>query len=205
DIEAVSWLSVADPQRDPLTWRMWQKLTISPRLVRIHSQSSFPIQNDYQTPHTLGTDRIVGVIAAQRRAPQRSVLVIDAGTALTYDFAKQDGSYLGGGIAPGLSMRFRSLHEFTARLPWIESPEQAPPLIGVSTQSSIESGVFNGMCAEIEGVVARYQREYDPQVQVFLSGGDFYRFENQLRCINFADSNLILYGIYHLASDPNFA
>lgn len=204
DPPRVGWVSVARPDFALEKLSVWERWGGTAPIVQIDSRSAFPLENRYATPHTLGTDRIVGVVGARRRCPRQPVLVIDAGTALTYDLATAEGVYLGGGIAPGLRLRFRALHEFTARLPEVALNEEPPALVGDSTAGSIQAGVLHGMCAEIDGMVQRYRAAFGPELQVFLTGGDLYRFENQLQCINFADSNLVLKGIHHLVSDPNF-
>ncbi|MCI4671110.1 MAG: type III pantothenate kinase [Bacteroidia bacterium] len=163
----------------------------------IDSTTDFPIKNAYKTPDTLGTDRIVAVIGAQTRISDGAVLVIDAGTAITYDYADEYGTYHGGGIGPGMNMRFKALHEFTARLPLLEAEEIAP-LVGQSTQESILSGVVNGMAAEIDGIINNYKSIQKGKLTVFLTGGDASFFEKRLKNINFASSNLIHLGIYHI-------
>ena len=190
---AVGWISTARPF--PVEkFAAWQHFEEMPRFFPITSTSDLPINNLYSTPHTLGTDRIVGVIAACSYSPGRPVLVIDAGTAITFDFADAAGNYLGGGISPGVRMRFRALNAFTARLPLVEA-QTTPPLVGDSTENSIRSGVINGCIAEVKGIIDRYRERYGTDLQVFLIGGDQYLFENQLKNVNFAASNLVLEGI----------
>lgn len=163
----------------------------------IDQETIFPIKNAYATPETLGTDRIVAVIGAQQLVHGGAVLVIDAGTAITYDYADEEGTYHGGGIGPGMGMRFQALHEFTARLPLLEKKEEIP-LIGKSTSESIRSGVINGMTAEIDGIISRYEDSQKGKLHVILTGGDASFFEKRLKNINFASSNLIHLGIYHI-------
>lgn len=190
---AVGWISTAAPIAIE-QFTVWKRFKTPPQLFPILSTTDLPIQNLYATPETLGTDRIIAIIAACSYCPGMPVLVIDAGTAITFDFADAEGNYLGGGISPGLTMRFRALDEFTARLPLVE-PAVAPPLVGDSTASSIRSGVVNGTLAEIQGIIDRYRAAYGTDLQVFLTGGDQYLFENQLKNVNFAASNLVLEGI----------
>ncbi|MCB0852073.1 MAG: type III pantothenate kinase, partial [Bacteroidetes bacterium] len=154
-----------------------------------------PIKNRYATPATLGVDRIVAAIGAWSKSAPRAVLVIDAGTALTFDIINQSGEYLGGAISPGINMRFRALHEFTARLPLVTF-EEVPPLIGDSTIQSMRSGVINGVIAEINGVINLHRATFQDQLDVYLTGGDMKLFENHLKNINFADAYLTLEGIY---------
>jgi type III pantothenate kinase len=154
---------------------------------------ALPIQNKYSTPKTLGMDRIASACGAHQLFPGENVLAIDAGTCITYEFLDLKGNYLGGGISPGLSMRFKAVHTFTAKLPLI-SPKQNVSLVGNSTETSIQSGVINGLLAEIEGIIARYEKEFG-SVRVILCGGDTRFFENQLKASIFASPELVLIGL----------
>ena len=118
-----------------------------------------PISILYKTPHTLGVDRIAGACGALQLFPGCSSLVIDAGTCITYDFIDANGNYHGGGISPGLMMRFKAVHTFTARLPLV-TPTEQPDLIGSSTETSIQSGVIYGVAAEIDGIITRYRYQF---------------------------------------------
>ncbi|MEO0896031.1 MAG: type III pantothenate kinase [Bacteroidota bacterium] len=196
-LKACSWINVNE-QLDISTlvcWKAYPQISLLP----INHQTDFPIENLYATPHTLGADRIVAVIGAQSLIKQGAVLVIDAGTAITYDYANALSQYQGGGIAPGMSMRFRALHEFTARLPLIEASEDLP-LVGQSTAASIRSGVQNGVLAEVNGIIQQYENQQNGEFFVFLTGGDAAFFEKRLKNINFASSNLIHFGIYRILS-----
>lgn len=192
----IGWASVAKRMKFSQS-SIWSKFANSPKFTHIHSQMALPIKSKYATPDTLGTDRIVAIIGAQSMCEGVPILVIDAGTAITYDFANAEGEYIGGGIAPGMVMRFRALHEFTARLPLI-SPDEHVSLIGDSTETCIQSGVQWGTIAEIERIIDYYKSEVSSDLQVFLTGGDTSYFENHLKNINFADSNLILKGIHYI-------
>ncbi|MDX2284090.1 MAG: type III pantothenate kinase [Bacteroidia bacterium] len=196
------WISVSaelDLAALPL-WGIWKGPL---RLHRLTAQSPMPLHNRYRTPATLGADRIVAVAGARMQAPGSPLLVIDAGTAITYDAATAAGEYLGGAIAPGIRMRFRALHEFTARLPLAE-PEPEPALVGSSTLESLQSGVLWGIVSEAEGMIARYRDRLGGDLQVFLTGGDTPHFEKHLKSVNFADANLTLKGIYHILSSPPY-
>jgi type III pantothenate kinase len=112
------------------------------------------------------------------------------------DFVTADGEYLGGSIAPGLRMRFQALAHYTARLPLIE-PEETAPLVGDTTKASILSGVINGMAAEIDGLIDRYQALY-PDMKVLFSGGDSELLLNSVKKRIFAAQNPILLGLYKI-------
>lgn len=152
-----------------------------------------PIINRYATPQTLGVDRLAGSCGAVQLFPDRNTLVIDTGTCITYDFTDAGKNYYGGGISPGLAMRFQAVHTFTARLPLVK-PGEDIPLIGNSTESCIQSGIVNGTIAEMEGIIARYRQKY-PDLQVILCGGDAAFFENQLKATIFASPDLVLLGL----------
>lgn len=156
-------------------------------------QLPVPVNNLYNTPETLGMDRLAGVCGAKQLFPGRNSLVIDAGTCITYDFIDEAGNYHGGGISPGLSMRFKAVHTFTAKLPLV-SPKAGVELIGKNTETSIQSGVINGLLAEIEGIISQYSEKF-PHLTVILCGGDSGFFENQLKASIFASPELVLIGL----------
>ncbi len=153
-----------------------------------------PIRNAYETPATLGRDRLANACAAHEIFPDSDVLVIDAGTCLKFDVLTANGVYLGGAISPGLMMRFQALHHYTENLPLLQ-PVTSPGLTGSSTQASIQSGVVNGMIAEIEGVVRQYQVLY-PRLELVITGGDAAFFLNHLKSRIFADPLLTLKGLH---------
>jgi type III pantothenate kinase len=119
---------------------------------------------------------------------------VSAGTALTYEYVDAAGDYLGGGISLGMRSRFRALHEFTAALPLVHQDGDLE-LVGDDTVSCIRSGVVNGLVAEIEGIIGRYQTLAGAHLQVFLTGGDAVFLGNHLKSVTFVDANLLLYGI----------
>jgi type III pantothenate kinase len=167
----------------------------------IHTKQKFilthklplPITITYSTPHTLGVDRIAGACGAVQLFPGFNSLVIDAGTCITYDFTDEKGNYHGGGISPGLMMRFKAVHTFTAKLPLV-NPIDSPELIGNSTETSIQSGVIFGVVEEIKGLIERYRAKY-PDLKVILCGGDAPFFENKLKASIFASPDLVLFGL----------
>jgi type III pantothenate kinase len=152
-----------------------------------------PVINKYSTPETLGNDRLAGVIGARQLMPGCDILVIDAGTAITYDLITAGGEYLGGGISPGITMRYKALHTFTGRLPLLDYYDDAQ-LIGDDTSTSIHSGVLNGAVAEMEGIIHKYQLIY-PGLKIILTGGDHNYFDKRLKIKTFAAPNLVLEGL----------
>jgi type III pantothenate kinase len=159
----------------------------------LDSSLPLPVINTYATPETLGVDRIAGVCGARQLYPASNCLVIDTGTCITYDFLNSDGTYVGGGISPGLLMRFEALNTFTKKLPLI-GPADDVPLIGQTTEASIQSGVVNGVIAELNGVIALYRQRFSA-LRVILCGGDALFFENKLKGSIFAVPELVLSGL----------
>ena len=157
------------------------------------SSLPLPVRNKYGTPTTLGVDRIAGVCGAHQLFPDDHCLVIDAGTCITYDFLEKGGSFLGGGISPGLTMRFQAVHTFTAKLPLVKAVETAP-LIGNSTETCIQSGIINGLLEELNGIIGRYADKFGG-LRVILCGGDARFFENKLKGSIFAVPELVLSGL----------
>ena len=159
----------------------------------VSSETKVPFVNLYKTPTTLGVDRIALVAGAVSEFSAKNVLVIDAGTCITYDFVSAKRDYTGGAIAPGIQMRFRSLHHFTANLPLFEKKE-VDNFIGHTTKESINSGVVNGVLQEIEGVINQYKMKY-LDLTVVLTGGDTKFLSKQLKSSIFANQNLLLIGL----------
>ncbi|WP_297804622.1 type III pantothenate kinase [uncultured Polaribacter sp.] len=165
-------------------------------LVHIQVISSFtevPFKNLYKTPKTLGVDRIALVAGAVSQFSGHNILVIDAGTCITFDFVNSEGEYLGGAISPGLKMRFNSLNYFTANLPLLEIDELTD-FIGKNTKESINSGVINGAIQEIDGVINQYNKKF-LDLTVVLTGGDTNFLAKQLKSSIFANQNLLLQGL----------
>lgn len=162
-------------------------------LIILDAATPLPIKNLYETPETLGKDRIAAAVAACHQFPGSDVLVVDAGTAITYDLILGGKTYMGGGISPGLDMRFKALNAFTGKLPLISDISPAP-LTGANTTDSIRSGVINGAVSEIEGTISMYRQKY-PSLEVILTGGNHYFFDKQLKIKTFAAPNLVLEGL----------
>ena len=156
-------------------------------------QTPIPIRNLYRTPQTLGVDRLAAVISAYMLKPHHPALVIDAGTCITYDFIDEYGQYQGGNISPGMEMRFKALHEFTSKLPKIEASGETPPY-GYSTETAIRSGIIRGIEHEICGYIQHLRKNY-PSLLVFLTGGNDFSFDTNLKSGIFADGFLVLKGL----------
>lgn len=156
-------------------------------------KTAIPISNLYQSPETLGKDRLAAAIGAAAIFPESNILIADAGTCITYDFINASGQYIGGSILPGIDMRFKALNHFTERLPI--APRDLPEsYIGDTTISSIQTGVLLGVVYEMQGFINKY-RELHPDLRVLITGGDASYFESQLENQIFAVPNLVLTGL----------
>ena len=175
------------------TPEMEDMLSKAGRFILLTELTPLPVKNLYQTPKSLGKDRIAAVTGAWSMFPRRNILVIDAGTCITYDFINQQGEYPGGGISPGIRMRFKAMHTFTGKLPLIE-PEDFDELIGKSTTESLLSGVYNGVTGEIREMVRLYREKYG-DVMVLITGGDHELLNNKLKISIFAVPELVLLGL----------
>lgn len=162
-------------------------------LLTLDWQTKMPIRIGYSNPSTLGSDRIAAVMGAYAEHPGKNSLIIDAGTAITYDFLSADGVFHGGNIAPGKQMRFKALHEFTDKLPLINEKGETP-VTGTHTETAIRGGVMRGIVYEITGYIEQYKEKYS-DLLVFLTGGDAKLFEDKLKNRIFADNFLVLKGL----------
>ncbi len=162
-------------------------------VLELSSNTKLPFKNHYKTPKTLGVDRIALVSASVKGFPDKNVLIIDAGTCITYDFITEENNYLGGAISPGIRLRYKALNNLTANLPLLGT-ERPKTIIGDSTESSIHSGVVFGVIKEIDGIIDQYLEKY-LDLTVILTGGDTKFLSNQLKNSIFADSNFLLEGL----------
>lgn len=160
------------------------------KLFFISREMNFPFFNQYETPNTLGIDRMILATGAVLRFPKTNRLVIDAGTCITYDCIDENDNYLGGAISPGIRLRYEALNNYTAKLPLL-TKEEPHSSIGNSTHQSIHSGVINGLTFEIEGFINSYS-ETNKNFIIILTGGDADFLAKRLKNTIFANSNFLL-------------
>ncbi|MEE0923361.1 MAG: type III pantothenate kinase [Paludibacteraceae bacterium] len=145
---------------------------LSEHFVLFDHNTPIPIKNGYDTPETLGQDRIAAAVGAQQLCPGENLLIIDVGSAVTYDFVSENGEYMGGNIAPGLKMRFTMLQRMTKKLPLVEVGEnELIPLFGKNTRDAIAAGVIRGVAYEVKGYM-RTLREKTTHFQTYMTGGN---------------------------------
>ena len=162
-------------------------------ILRFSHETPVPITNRYRSPKTLGADRLAAAVGARSLKPGKDLLIIDAGTCITYEVIDAKGNYWGGNIAPGMQMRLRALNEFTAKLPLV-SAEGNVPGMGYDTETAIRSDVLRGMKYEIEGYIRSMRSKY-PKLLVFLTGGDKINFDATIKSIIFADKFIVPRGL----------
>ncbi|CDF80692.1 pantothenate kinase type III, CoaX-like [Formosa agariphila KMM 3901] len=162
-------------------------------MMLLNHDTPVPFFNQYSTPKTLGIDRIALVSAAVSQYKNKNVLVIDAGTCITYDFVSAESKYYGGAISPGLNLRYKALNNYTAKLPLLK-PEEPTSIIGDSTNAAIHSGVVFGILNEIDGSILNYQEQFGV-LTIILTGGDANFLSKQLKSSIFANSNFLLEGL----------
>lgn len=163
------------------------------QFIELDHTTRLPIANLYETPETLGKDRLAAAIGANELFPDQNILVIDAGTAITYDLVSANNQYLGGNISPGLQMRFKALNEFTGKLPLVEGSNYYSK-IGKNTTDAIRAGVQNGILFEIERTIEMFVNKY-PNLQVILTGGDSVFIDQLLNEDVLVHLNLTLIGL----------
>ena len=168
-------------------------------VVLLDHTTPVPINIAYETPETLGMDRLAAAVGAFDLFPNRDTLIIDVGTCMTMDLVSKEGTFLGGIISPGLRMRMKSMSAFTANLPdiaerWMQLELKA---LGTTTDQCLVAGSFGGMLNEIEGAIHKLSQDFT-SINVILTGGDAQHFESKLKAHIFAGSKIVLTGLYRI-------
>jgi len=163
------------------------------QFLELDHHTELPIENLYKTPETLGKDRIAAAVGANELFPNQNLLIIDAGTAVTYDLVSEKNQFVGGNISPGLEMRFKALNHFTGKLPLIEYHDDFES-IGTNNTEAIRAGVQNGLIFEIAQTIDLFNRNYQ-NLQIIMTGGDSNFFERKLNYSIFVHFNLTLIGL----------
>ncbi len=179
-----------------LTAQHLQELQQQFSVFELSHTTKLPFKNLYGTPETLGVDRIALASAAAKQYPVRNVLVIDAGSCITYDFLSEKNEYLGGAISPGIAMRYNAMHTFTEKLPLLDA-DTPKKLVGDTTATSMHSGVVFGVLFEINGFIDAYSEKY-ADLTVILTGGDAHFLRDSLKNDIFANSNFLLEGLNYI-------
>lgn len=192
DIEGIIVCSVRKNISDQI---LSLKGKYNPFVVFSH-KTPIPVTNKYETPEKLGLDRLASAIGAFSLFPDRNCLIIDAGTAITFDLLNDKGEYLGGSISPGLNIRYKALSDYTEKLPLLEL-NKLNKYPAKNTEDSIQNGVQLGLIYEAEGYISDLKK-YFPDLCVLLTGGNYDFFETNLKKPIFAEPNLIAKGLYRI-------
>lgn len=171
------------------------------RFHKLSHLTKLPFTTPVGKPETIGADRLAICAAVAEFYPNKNNLVIALGTCITYNFINKYHEFIGGAISPGMEMRFRSLQDYTAKLPLVKEDWNFP-LIGYDTVTNITSGVILGMAKEIDGFLDAYQERYG-NFNAVLTGGNSAYFVPHLKNKIFADSNLIFKGLYAISECNN--
>lgn len=160
-------------------------------VLELNHLTKIPIQNQYETPDTLGKDRLAAAIGGDVLYPGENLLILDFGTALTYEYV-DNHSYLGGNISPGLSMRFAALHQMTDKLPHLSQAPFSSP--GKNTKQAILAGVIQGIIYESEQYMAAFLDQH-PSGKIILTGGDSNFFAEKIKYPIFVHPDLVFQGL----------
>lgn len=179
-----------------LDQKHYKVLSLFSEVHLLSHRSKMPFKNRYATPHTLGMDRIALAAGAICHNPKGNTLVIDMGTCITYDMVTASGDYLGGAISPGVEMRYRAMHDQTAKLPLLQV-EFPSDFIGNTTALSMHSGVVQGILHELEGTIAQYNDRFE-HVTVMLTGGNSHVFSKGVKSSVIVLPQLLLRGLNFL-------
>ena len=162
-------------------------------VIRLTSAASCPVKPVVGIPLAYGSDRWAADIGAFTQDPNHTLLIIDAGTCITYDLFSSDGLLLGGAISPGVQLRLNAMHEHTALLPQVEAVPDSP-LLGHDTRTHMLSAAVNGACFEIEGYIRTFWHEF-PDLHVFITGGNTFQFSSDITCPITYDPYLVFKGL----------
>ncbi len=166
---------------------------LSNTIIELTHETPLPFKWIYRSQATMGKDRLAAVAGAMFLYPSHPLLVIDAGTAITYELVDDKNVYMGGNISPGMTMRFNALNHYTSKLPLLD-PNPDELLMGDCTNSAIRAGIQNGITYEIEGTFDRLKEQF-PSIKAIITGGDAEFFARQLKNPIFVHPNLVLIGL----------
>jgi type III pantothenate kinase len=195
DIGAVVISSVVPAALD--CWRGMSRRHMDLEAVDLHTRAMEAVAISYPRPHEVGTDRLVNAVAAWNRL-KGPAIVVDLGTATTFDCISAKGEYLGGAIAPGMLSAMRCLSTSTARLPAVSLPDEPVAALGQSTVSAIHSGILHGFGAMVDGMAKRLRAEFDPSATVLATGGLAKVLSPYCNSVELVVEHLAMEGMLHL-------
>ncbi|MFT3903374.1 MAG: type III pantothenate kinase [Niabella sp.] len=176
-------------------------LGFSTRFHLLGHSSKLPITTPVGKPETIGADRLALAAGGVYFYPDRHLLLVGLGTCITLNFVNKFKELIGGSISPGLDMRLRSMHEFTAQLPYV-NPKSDVPLMGYDTETNLLTGVVLGMAFELDGFINEYAERFN-NLGVVLTGGDARYLSCHLKNDVYVDEDLIFKGLYAISEMNN--
>ncbi|MDW3196243.1 MAG: type III pantothenate kinase [Cytophagales bacterium] len=184
-----------------MTSDIFETLPAKKRPLFLDRQTTLPIQLNYDTPETLGMDRLAAAVGGYTEFPGERVLIMDLGTCNTYDIIDHQGTFHGGIISPGYNMRMRSMHEMTGRLPDISMDQfSSTNFPGKSTRECMYLGAREGMAMEINGFIDQFKKEFDLS-RVIVTGGSASSFESFIKPPIFVRPEIVLVGLHRILDD----
>lgn len=170
-----------------------KELSTISQFIHFDSNTPLPIVNTYGTKNTLGNDRLAGAVGTLLYFPKGNTLKIDMGTCITMDYLNSQLEFVGGNISPGITMRLKAMHHFTARLPLTEIGVHAN-IFGKTTVVAMQNGAVKGAFYEIDSFINVVREEFGI-INVILTGGDAILFEKYTKNEIFVAPNLVLEGL----------
>lgn len=171
-------------------------ISIAPEINLLETNTPVQMNINYGTTNTLGMDRLCNAVYAYNRTETDYAVTVDIGTCIKFDLIHKTDGYIGGSISPGIQLRYNALSDYTGKLPLLSNKTRSE-LVGTSTNLSIQSGVMNGMSAEINGMIEQYRAHF-LSLTFFVTGGDAQNFDILAKNDIFADKNLTLIGLYEI-------
>ena len=171
-------------------------IAIGSEIILLETDVPVEMNINYGTTNTLGMDRLCNAVYAYNRTETDYAVAVDIGTCIKFDLIHKTDGYIGGSISPGIQLRYNALNDYTGKLPLLSNKTRSE-LVGASTNLSIQSGVMNGMSAEINGMIEQYRARF-PSLTFFMTGGDAQNFDIPSKNDIFADKNLTLIGLYEI-------
>jgi type III pantothenate kinase len=167
------------------------------KITFLNLKLKFPFALAYETPETLGKDRIAACAGAMALYSERPLLIIDAGTCITYDFISDTDIYMGGAISPGIDMKLKAMHKFTNKLPLATlNLDYQPFKPQKSTNSCLLEGAVAGTVHEIKGFIATFGS--NKSLKVIINGGSAQYLADKIENSTFAAPNLVLIGLHQI-------
>ncbi|MGB4960312.1 MAG: type III pantothenate kinase [Saprospiraceae bacterium] len=164
--------------------------------IHLHHTTRLPITNLYGSPQSLGNDRLAAAVGAFARFAGTPCIIVDMGTCITVNYLSAQGAYVGGNISPGIDMRLKAMHHYTAKLPKVQAQWNHSDF-GKDTQEAMQNGAVKGAILEIEGMILRIKGQ-TPGINVILTGGSAHFFVSYTKIKIFVSPNLVLEGLYEI-------